>query len=145
MSLFYACFGYFKRVLLSACVVIPPLRQTSICVRTHRAKSGFYRRVYPAYIFDSYPLPLFRRLTVGAAIEKNFFWFYFFVSPIRFLLVFYFFLFFLNPLSTRSNYTSIFIFFLIFARNLSEVGIENILNFILVILDYKIPRIFFSC
>ena len=44
------------------------------------------------------------------------------------------FYFFLNPLSTRSNYTSIFIFFLIFARNLSEVWIENILNFTLVIL-----------
>ena len=53
----------------------------------------FTRRVYSAYIFDSYTLPFFRRLMVGAAIEKNFFWFYFFVSPIRFLLVFYFFIF----------------------------------------------------
>ena len=44
------------------------------------------------------------------------------------------FYFFLNPLSTRSNYTSIFIFFQILARNLSEVWIENILNFTLVIL-----------
>ena len=75
----------------------------------------FNRRVYSACIFDSYPLPLLRRFIVGAAIEKNF-------------------LFFLNPLSTRSNYTSIFIFFQILARNLSEVWIENILNFTLVIL-----------
>ena len=30
---------------------------------------------------------------MGAAIEKNFFWFYFLVSPILFLLVFYFFIF----------------------------------------------------
>lgn len=56
---------------------------------------GIYRRVYSAYIFDSYPLPLLRRLTVGAAISENFFWFYFFVSPIWFLLVFYFFYFFI--------------------------------------------------
>ena len=57
-------------------------------------------RVYTGYILDSYPLPLFRRLTRRAAIEKNFFWFLFFW----------------------------------FARNLSEVWIENILNFTLVIL-----------
>ena len=56
------------------------------------------------YIFDSYPLPLLRRLTVGAAIEKIFFDFYF---PD-------------------------------FARNLSDVWIENILNFTLVILISKI-------
>ena len=38
--------------------------------------------IYPPSIFrlhfDSWPLPLFRRLTMGAAIEKNFFWFLFF-------------------------------------------------------------------
>ena len=79
------------------------------------AHIGQNRHIYPPSIFrlhfDSYPLPLLRRLTVGAAIEKNFFiffsesiinsfWLYFdsdfifFVSPIRFLLVFYFFYFF---------------------------------------------------
>ena len=39
------------------------------------------RNIYPPSIFCLYfwlvPLPLLRRLTVGAAIEKNFFWFYF--------------------------------------------------------------------
>ena len=50
------------------------------------------RHIYPPSIFrlhfDSYPLPLFRRFTVGAAIEKNFFHFsdfvlefYFFQNP----------------------------------------------------------------
>ena len=36
----------------------------------------FTRRVYSAYIFDSYPIPLLRRFIVGAAIEKNFFYFF---------------------------------------------------------------------
>ena len=62
------------------------------------AHIGQNRDIYPPSIFrlhfDSYPLPLFRRLTVGAAIEKNFFWFYFFCFsysiPTR-ILFFYFF------------------------------------------------------
>ena len=64
-----------------------------MCAHTDSKIGIFTRRVYSAYILTRHPLPLFRRLTVGAAIEKNFFWFYFFVSPIRFLLVFYFFIF----------------------------------------------------
>ena len=47
-----------------------------------------YRRVYTGYILTRYPLPLFRRLTVGAAIEKNFF--YFFVTSFLFGFVLYF-------------------------------------------------------
>ena len=46
------------------------------------AHIGQNRHIYPPSIFrlhfDSYPLPLFRRFIVGAAIEKNFFWFLFF-------------------------------------------------------------------
>ena len=46
------------------------------------AHIGQNRHIYPPSIcgvhFDSYPLPLLRRLTVGAAIEKKFFWFLFF-------------------------------------------------------------------
>ena len=76
-----------------------------------------YRRVYMGYILTRTPSPFSAGSSWGAAIEKNFFYF-------------------LNPLSTRSDYTSVFIF-LIFARNLSEVWIENILNFILVILISK--------
>lgn len=49
-----------------------------MCAHTYGKIGIFTRRVYSAYIFDSYPLPLFRRLTVGAAIEKNFFYFLFF-------------------------------------------------------------------
>ena len=63
------------------------------------AHIGQNRHIYPPSIFrlhfDSYPLPLLRRFIVGAAIEKNF-------------------LFFLNPLSTRSDYTSILILFFSF-------------------------------
>ena len=75
------------------------------------AHIGQNRHIYPLSIygvyFDSWhPLPLLRRLTVGAAIEKNFFSFLW----LRFRI------FFLTPLSTRSNYTSIFIFFQILAR-----------------------------
>ena len=44
------------------------------------AHIGQNRDIYPPSIFrlhfDSYPLPLLRRLTVGAAIEKNFFYFF---------------------------------------------------------------------
>ena len=65
-------------------------------MRTHRAKSGYLPAEYIPHTFWLVtPLPFLRRFIVGAAIEKNFFWFYFFVSPIRFLLVFYFFYFFL--------------------------------------------------
>lgn len=47
-------------------------------MRTHRAKSGCLPAEYiPPTFSTRYPLPLFRRLTVGAAIEKNFFDFYF--------------------------------------------------------------------
>ena len=56
------------------------------------AHIGQNRHIYPPSIFhlhfDSYPLPLLRRLTVGAAIEKKFFYFsdfvlefYFFQNP----------------------------------------------------------------
>ena len=45
------------------------------------AHIGQNRHIYPPSIFrlhfDSYPLPLLRRFIVGAAIEKNFFDFYF--------------------------------------------------------------------
>ena len=57
-------------------------------MRTHTAKSAHLPPSIYWLHFDSYPLPLFRRLTVGAAIEKNFFHFsdfvlefYFFQNP----------------------------------------------------------------
>ena len=49
--------------------------QKSICVRTHRAKTGYLPPSIYEVHFDSYPLPLLRRFIVGAAIEKNFFYF----------------------------------------------------------------------
>ena len=51
--------------------------KVDLCAHTYGKIGTFNRRVYSACIFDSYPLPLFRRLTMGAAIEKNFFDFYF--------------------------------------------------------------------
>ena len=61
--------------------------KVDLCARTDSKNGIFTRRVLSACIFDSYPLPLFRRFIVGAAIEKNFFWFYF----SDFVLEFYFF------------------------------------------------------
>ena len=62
--------------------------KVDLCAHTDSKNGIFTRRVYSACIFDSYPLPLFRRLTMGAAIEKNFFQFsdfvlefYFFQNP----------------------------------------------------------------
>ena len=89
--------------------------KVDLCAHTYGKIGTFNRRVYSAYILTRTPSPYSAGWRWGLLSRK----------------IFYFFL---NPLSTRSNYTSIFIFFLIFARNLSEVGIENILNFILVIL-----------
>ena len=118
------------------------------------AHIGQNRHIYPPSIFRLHfrlvPPPPIPQVHRGGCYREKFFLILFFLILARYLVNGFlrlnnFFIFFLNPLSTRSNYTSIFIFFLIFARNLSEVGIENILNFILVILDYKIPRIFFSC
>ena len=46
-------------------------------MRTQIAKTGYLPAEYiPPTFWLVYPLPLFRRLTVGAAIEKNFFWFF---------------------------------------------------------------------
>ena len=78
--------GYFKHVLLCECAVIPPLRLKSFCVRTQIAKTAHLPAEYiPPTFLTRYPLPLLRRLTVGAAIEKNFFWFLFFWLRFRIL------------------------------------------------------------
>ena len=66
----------FRRVLLFGCAVIPPLRLKSFCVRTQIAKTEYLPAEYiPPTFWLVHPLPLLRRLTVWAAIEKNFFWF----------------------------------------------------------------------
>ena len=67
-------------------------------MRTHRAKSGYLPAEYiPLAFLTRTPSPYSAGWRWGLLSRK----------------IFYFFL---NPLSTRSNYTSIFIFFLIFAR-----------------------------
>ena len=107
----------FKRVLLFGCAVIPPLRLKSICVRTHRVKSAHLPAEYiPPTFSTRYPLPLFRRLTVGAAIEKNFFWFLFswfslVISWMDFYLwiIFYFSRSYFTRILNRIVYSSIFI------------------------------------
>ena len=46
-------------------------------MRTHRAKSGYLPpSISRLHFWLVHPLPLLRRLTVGAAIEKNFFLFF---------------------------------------------------------------------
>ena len=122
----------YENKLFSACFIVWMYRYTTfeikvdLCAHTYGKIGTFTAEYIPPTFLTRTPSPFSAGSSWGLLSRK----------------IFYFFL---NPLSTRSNYTSIFIFFLIFARNLSEVGIENILNFILVILDYKIPRIFFSC
>ena len=52
--------------------------QKSFCVRTQISKTGYLPAEYIWGTFSTrYPLPLLRRLTVGAAIEKNFFIFFY--------------------------------------------------------------------
>ena len=47
-----------------------------VCAHIGQKRDNYPPSIYGVH-FDSYPLPLLRRLTVGAAIEKNFFHFYF--------------------------------------------------------------------
>ena len=79
---------------MSECAVIPPLRQKSFCVRTQIAKSGFLAAEYILrYILTRTPSPCCAGWRWGLLSRKIFSDFIFFVSPIRFLLVFYFFIF----------------------------------------------------
>ena len=59
--------------------------QKSICVRTQIAKTAHLQPSIFRLLFDSYPLPLLRRLTMGAAIEKNFFIFQSRLTRFKFL------------------------------------------------------------
>ena len=81
-------------------------------MRTHRAKSGYLPAEYIPPTFRLVPPPPFAQVDGGCCYREKFFWFLFFwfslvisevwieiiflffVSPIRFLLVFYFFYFF---------------------------------------------------
>lgn len=95
------------------------------------AHIGQKRHIYPSSIYGVHfrlvpPSPLLRRLTVGAAIPKNFFYFYFLnfrslFLPLNNFLFFSFLLFdfysyfiffiFSIPLSTRSDYTLILVLY----------------------------------
>ena len=50
--------------------------KVDLCAHTDSKIGIFTRRVYSAYILTRGTLPLLRRLTVGAAIEKNFLFFF---------------------------------------------------------------------
>ena len=79
-------------------------------MRTHRAKTAHLpAEYYPHTFFDSYTLPFLRRFIVGAAIEKNFFWFYF----SDFVLEFYFFQ---NPNFNSLSFTRYSLSAFIFSR-----------------------------
>ena len=91
----------FKRVLLCGCAVIPPLRLKSFCVRAQIAKSGYLPPSIFRLHFDSYtPSPFSAGSPWGLLSRKIFSDFIFFVSPIRFLLVFIFFIFFYSRLDS---------------------------------------------
>ena len=51
--------------------------KVDLCAHTYGKIGTFTAEYIPPTFLTRYPLPLFRRLTVGAAIEKNFFDFYF--------------------------------------------------------------------
>ena len=88
----YTKIKHFKRVLLFGGTDIPPNRQKSICVRTQIAKTEYLPAEYiPPTFSTRTPSPYSAGSSWGLLSRK----------------IFYFFL---NPLSTRSNYTSIFIF-----------------------------------
>ena len=65
-----------------------------MCAHTDSKNGIFTRRVYSAYILTRTPSPFSAGSSWGLLSRKIFFDFIFFVSPIRFLLVFYFFYFF---------------------------------------------------
>ena len=75
--------------------------KVDLCAHTYGKIGTFTRRVYSAYILTRTPPPPIPQVDGGGCYREKFF------------------LIFLNPLSTRSDYTLILIFiFLIFARNL---------------------------
>ena len=117
--------------------------KVNLCAHTDSKIGIFTRRVYTWYIFDSYPLPLFRRLTVGAAIEKIFFEFFFWIhyQLVLIILRFLFFLIFVwilvSTLFFRLSY-------LIISTRLKFVILYSILFFRLSIVStrYKFCSIF---
>ena len=78
-----------------------------LCAHTYGKNGTFTRRVYMGYILTRTPPPFLRRLTVGAAIEKKFFYFS------DFVLEFYFFQ---NIASTRQVFTRYSLSAFIFSR-----------------------------
>ena len=60
--------------------------KVDLCAHTDSKNGIFTRRVYSAYIFDSYPLPLFRRLTMGGCYREKFFLILFFLILARYLV-----------------------------------------------------------
>ena len=85
--------------------------EKSICVRTHRAKSAHLPAEYIPLTFSTRTPPPFAQVDGGGCYREKFFWILFFLILARYSYLWIFFLFFLNPLSTRSDYTSILILF----------------------------------
>ena len=79
------------------------------------AHIGQNRDIYPPSIFRLHfwlvPPPPFAQVDGGGCYREKFFLILFFSFLLFDFYSYFIFLFFLNPLSTRSNYTSIFIFF----------------------------------
>ena len=61
---------------MSECAVIPPLRLKSICVRTHRAKSGYLPAEYIPPTFWLVPPPPFAQVDGGGCYREKFFLFF---------------------------------------------------------------------
>ena len=105
--------------------------KVDLCAHTDSKNGIFTRRVYSAYILTRTPSPFSAGSSWGLLSRKIFSNFIFLILARYlvngFLRLNNFFYFFLNPLSTRSNYTSIFIFFW-FSLVISEVWIEIIFS-----------------
>ena len=67
----------FKRVLLSECAVIPPLRLKSICVRTRIAKTEYLPPSIFRILFDSRHPPPFAQVHHGGCYREKFFYFFY--------------------------------------------------------------------
>ena len=70
---------------MSECAVIPPLRLKSICVRTHRAKTGYLSAEYIPPTFWLVPPPPFAQVDGGGCYREKFFLFFW----LRFRILFF--------------------------------------------------------
>ena len=111
-------------------------------MRTHRAKTAHLPAEYIPPTFWLVPPPPFAQVDGGGCYREKFFLiFYFFVSPIRFLLVFYFFIFSKHCFNSSSFHSVFLISFYLFSFYTRLITIWSLLHIVEnngfdMILDY---------